>query len=78
MTIKELDIVVLDSDLPQAGLKKGDVGTVVLLHRRGGYEVEFTTFEGKTIAVVSLARRQIRPVSASDVAELRDHSGLAE
>ena len=35
MKIKELDIVVLDSDLPQAGLKKGDVGTVVLPHSHG-------------------------------------------
>lgn len=77
MTIKELDSVALDSDLPQAGLKKGDVGTVVLLHRGGGYEVEFTPFGGKTIAVVSLARRRLRPVSPADVASVRQTAPVA-
>ena len=30
--IRELDNVVLTVDLPEHGLKKGDVGTVVLVH----------------------------------------------
>jgi hypothetical protein len=41
MTIKEHDCVVLTADLPEEGLKVGDVGTVVHIHRgscsiRGG------------------------------------------
>ena len=38
--IQELDSVVLTTDLPEYRLERGDIGTVVLLHRDGeGYEV---------------------------------------
>jgi Domain of unknown function (DUF4926) len=30
--IKELDTIVLAEDIPEHGLKRGDLGTVVLLH----------------------------------------------
>ena len=45
--IRELDTVVLTVDLPAHGLKRGDIGAVVLIHRGGeGYEVEFMTLDG--------------------------------
>ena len=54
--IQELEDVILESDLPQKGLQRGDIGTVVLVHQEDkGYEVEFTTLDGETIAVVTLA-----------------------
>jgi hypothetical protein len=43
--ISELDTVVLTEDLPEHGLKKGDPGSVVLLHAVEGYEVEFMTLD---------------------------------
>jgi len=47
--IKELDSVVLTTDLPDLGLRQGDLGTVVLVHREGGaYEVEFTQYRTVT------------------------------
>ena len=52
--IRELDTVVLTEDLPEHGLKRGDIGTVVLLHDQPGYEVEFVSLDGETLAVVSL------------------------
>ena len=53
--IDELDLVVLKRDLPTERLAAGDVGTVVLVHQQGaGYEVEFTTLSGDTVAVVTL------------------------
>jgi hypothetical protein len=52
--IRELDSVVLARDLPEHGLKRGDVGTVVLVHAGAGYDVEFMTLDGETLAVVSL------------------------
>ena len=59
--ISELDIVVLTEDLPEHHLMVGDVGTVVLVHGDGvGYEVEFVTFEGETVTVISLSRSQVR------------------
>ena len=33
--IKELDSVVLTTDLPEHGLKQGDIGTIVLVGTRG-------------------------------------------
>jgi hypothetical protein len=45
----------LPAALPEYSLERGDIGTVVLMHRGGeGYEVEFVTLDGETVAVVSL------------------------
>jgi len=55
--------------VPEEGLTAGDVGTVVHLHNNGeGYEVEFMTLTGQTIAVASLLLRKFVPVSRQDVA----------
>ena len=69
--IKELDNVVLTVDLPEHGLKKGDVGTVVLLHGDKGYEVEFMTLGGETLTVVSLSRGKVRQVGNREIAQAR-------
>jgi len=70
--IHELDSVVLVNDLPEHGLEKGDIGTVVLVHRNGeGYEVEFMTLHGETVAVVSLFASQIRPIGKKEIAHVR-------
>ena len=43
--------------------QQGDIGTVVMVHRGGqGYEVEFITLDGKTVAVVSLLAKQLQPI----------------
>ncbi len=70
--LEELEIVVLTTDLPEYHLKAGDVGTVVLVHGEGkGYEVEFTTFKGETLAIVSVYPDQIPPVERHEVAHVR-------
>jgi len=69
--IKELDSVVLTVDLPEHRLKKGDVGTVVLPHDGRGYEVEFGTLGGETLAVVSLSQDQVRAVAGREIAQAR-------
>jgi hypothetical protein len=69
--MKELDTVVLTTDLSEHRLKKGDVGTIVLLHGSAGYEVEFMTLAGDTIVVVSLLKDQVRPVGSREVAQAR-------
>jgi hypothetical protein len=59
--MKELEAVALTEDAPEHGLKAGDVGTIVLVHGdEAGYEVEFTTPDGDTLAVVTLASPQMR------------------
>ena len=70
--IKELDDVILTCDMPQQGLSEGDIGAVVLVHKSGqGFEVEFTALNGKTIAVVTLHRSQLRPVQEREIAHAR-------
>ena len=53
-----LDVVALLSDLPEHGLVRGQVGTVVEL-LDGAYEVEFSDDEGKTYAELAIRRDQL-------------------
>ena len=70
--IKELDRIILKSDLPEHNLKSGDIGTVVLVHGNGdGYEVEFVSLDGETLAVVSLYADQVRPIGRGEIAHAR-------
>ncbi len=69
--IKELNQVVLTVDLPDHGLVRGDIGTVVLLHGEEGYEVEFVALDGETIAVASLSTSQVRPIGPREIAQAR-------
>ena len=71
--IKEHDRVVLTEDVPEEGLTAGDVGTVVHIYNNGeGYEVEFMTLTGQTIAVASLLAPQVRSVSKHDLSHVRE------
>ena len=73
MTIKEHDCVVLTADLPNEGLKAGDVGTVVHIHGGGvAYEVEFMALAGKTIAIAIVEASDVRPVSERDLSHVRE------
>ena len=68
----ELDTVVLDHGLKDHNLTRGDVGTVVHCYAGGkAYEVEFVTGEGKTIAVVTLEKSDIRPMQREEILHVR-------
>ena len=70
--IKEHDRVVLTTPVPAEALEAGDVGTVVHLYRDGlACEVEFTTLDGKTAAVVTLEAAQVRPVGHREITHAR-------
>ena len=76
--IKEHERVVLTMPVPAEGLEAGDVGTVVHLYRDGlAYEVEFTTLDGKTAAVVTLEANQVRPVGRREITHARELSATA-
>jgi len=71
--IKEHDCIVLLEDLPENSLKAGDIGTVVHIHMGGaGYEVEFMTLAGETVAIVTLLPSQLRPIARRDLAHVRE------
>jgi hypothetical protein len=52
--IKLLDTVALLQDLPEARLKRGQVGTVVEELAPGVFEVEFSDDQGKTYASLAV------------------------
>jgi Domain of unknown function (DUF4926) len=69
--LEETELAVLTVDLPEYGLRAGDVGTIVLVHERNGYEVEFMTLDGEMVAVTSLLAAQVRPITSREVAHVR-------
>ncbi|KAB8315504.1 DUF4926 domain-containing protein [Tolypothrix campylonemoides VB511288] len=70
--IAELDRVILTTDISEYSLEQGDIGTVVLVHQDGeGYEVEFVTLHGETVAIVSLFAAQVRPIGSREIAHAR-------
>jgi hypothetical protein len=71
MNYKLLDTVVLDRDLPQHGLRAGDLGAVVEVYEPEGLDVEFVTASGKTQALVTLNVNDVRPVQENDLVAVR-------
>ncbi len=71
--LKEFSVVALTADLPEYGLKRGDTGAIVMVHEDhgGGYEVEFITMTGQTVAVVTLTPRQVRAIGPREIASAR-------
>jgi hypothetical protein len=65
--------VVLTTSLPERGLQAGDIGTVVMVYQDGkGYTVEFMTLSGDTVAVVTVAAEQVRPIRTNEIAHARE------
>ena len=54
-----LDVVALTEDLPERGLVRGQVGTVVELLAPDAYEVEFSDDTGHTYALLALKANQL-------------------
>jgi Domain of unknown function (DUF4926) len=72
MAIRELDTVVLTRDIPDAALKRGDVGAVVHVYEEGaGFEVEFVTADGRTIGLLALRPNDIRPMAGEEILHVR-------
>lgn len=71
MRFKPLEIVVLDRDLPDHGLRRGDLGAVVEIYDPDGLEVEFVTASGRTGALLTLKESDLRPVAESDLVAVR-------
>ena len=71
MSIQELDTVVLERDLPEHGLRRGDLGAVVHIHSDTEIEVEFVRLSGQTQALVQLAPQDVRGIRDADVPAVR-------
>jgi hypothetical protein len=71
MTFALLDTVVLNRDLPEHGLRAGDLGAVVELYGTDGVEVEFVRASGQTKALVTLKPTDLRSVADNDILAVR-------
>lgn len=58
-SIRMLDVVALTEDVPERGLVRGQVGTVVEILAEGNFEVEFSGDDGRAYALLPLERRQL-------------------
>ena len=75
MRFKELDTVVLTHDVPEQGLKEGDIGAIVHIHTDGEtVEVEFVTAEGRTVAVLTFKPENIRSIADREILHVREYS----
>lgn len=71
MAFQLLDTVVLRRDLPEHGLRAGDLGAVVEVYDDSGLEVEFVRASGQTKALVTLTPGDLRSIAATDVLAVR-------
>ena len=65
-------MVALAKDILDFGLEAGDVGCVVLAHGGDkGFEVEFATIRGDTVAVLTLRSGDLPPVQGNEIPHAR-------
>jgi hypothetical protein len=57
--LRLLDVVALTEDVPEHGLLRGQVGTVVEFLDKDSFEVEFSGDDGRAYALAPLMRRQL-------------------
>jgi hypothetical protein len=77
MSAADFRRVVLTRDLPEHGLRAGDVGVVVehypaTAENSEGYELEFVSATGQTLAVVSVAAAGVREANPNEVLSVRE------
>ncbi|MEX0786691.1 MAG: DUF4926 domain-containing protein [Dehalococcoidia bacterium] len=71
MNYHATDCVVLKQDLPEHGLRTGDIGTVVETYDSEAIEVEFVAPTGEARALLTLNVNDVRAVSADDMLAVR-------
>lgn len=71
MMLRELDTVVLERDLPEHELRRGDLGAVVHVYDESNVDVEFVRASGRTQALVRLPIEAIRALRDADLPAVR-------
>lgn len=71
MNIAQYDTVVLDRDVPEHGLKRGDLGAVVEVYGPDAIEVEFVMASGHTQALIELSMSDVRVMGDRDLISVR-------
>jgi hypothetical protein len=76
MPFREMETVVLARDLPEVGLRAGDLGAVVQVYGADAVDVEFVTAAGRTQALQTLSVADVRPVRDDDLLAVRSATPL--
>lgn len=76
MKFDKLECVVLAHDVPNHGLRAGDLGTVVEVYPEGGLEVEFVRVSGTTQAILTLSEQDVRKIDSHDLLATRRLTGV--
>lgn len=77
MTVHPLDVVVLNRDFPDEGLRRGDLGAVVEIYGADAFGVEFVAASGRTQALVTLHAADMRSVADDDLVAVRPAGSTA-
>jgi hypothetical protein len=68
-SLKLLDVIALTESLPELGLHRGQVGTIVEVYEPGVFEVEFSDTQGRTYALETLKEDQLMILHHQPVVE---------
>jgi hypothetical protein len=71
MMLRELETVVLEHDLPEHELRRGDLGAVVHVYDEATVDVEFVRASGETQALVRLPIGALRSLGDEDLPSVR-------
>jgi len=71
MKFEKLEVVVLAHDIPEHGLRSGDLGTVVEIYADKSVEVEFVRGSGVTQALLTLSLHDLRKIGSHDLLTTR-------
>ena len=71
--MKETDTVVVNKDLPEYGIERGDIGVVVHTYKNENVvEVEFVSGEGATLGVTTLRAEDVRLMKKDEILHVRE------
>jgi len=71
--LNEFETVVINRDIPEYGLIKGDIGAIVHIYNNGSaIEVEFVSGEGITVGVITLSKDDIRQIAHDEILHVRE------
>ena len=71
--LNELETVVINKDIPEYGLIRGDIGVIVHIYENGSaVEVEFVSGEGSTVGVLTLRKEDLRQIARDEILHVRE------
>ena len=71
--MRELETVVVNKDIPEHGIERGDIGVIVHTYEdKSAVEVEFVSGEGTTLGVVTLLSEDVRLMKKDEILHVRE------